>query len=299
MILKCFGECNKEKDSEFFSKDNGSTRGYQRLCKDCKKIQYKKNKEEILAKQKIYRTQNNEKLKKRQKIYYGKNREILLQKNRECQNKNKAKYSAQKKEYRIKNKDEIKRRKKIYYKKNKDEIKKKSREWEKNNPEKAKKLKHEWYLQNKHKFIQYKDRPEEWKDEKAKRDRQYRLENWDKVYKQRKIKQLHLNEDEKEKYNLYFRTYYEENIKGSEKIKKYRKSRIEIDREYKRKWAEEERAVLADSYMDNLLVKHLEIKISDLPEGGDREELRKRKRALVKFNRTFKQITKKRKEIEK
>lgn len=102
----CF-RCKKDKPLNLFSKQ-------QRDCKECKKIQYQLNKENIKLKQKEYYENNKEIISKKSKVLYENNPQL---------------YSNRVKKYVENNPQKIKESNKKYYQKNKAKIKETTKEW--------------------------------------------------------------------------------------------------------------------------------------------------------------------------
>ena len=83
MTLICI-KCGKKKRINFFVKDSKKKEGYRPICKDCRNIYLKdwnkKNKQEIIERNKRYSKKYPERIKQQAKNYYKKNRKKIRKK---------------------------------------------------------------------------------------------------------------------------------------------------------------------------------------------------------------------------
>jgi hypothetical protein len=77
--MKTCVKCKKEKKFSEFHKNKSNKDGYQKMCKQCRKNHYIKNKEKILEKRKNHYVENKEKILERQHNYYTRNKEKILE----------------------------------------------------------------------------------------------------------------------------------------------------------------------------------------------------------------------------
>jgi|OM-RGC.v1.026052909 hypothetical protein len=108
MSEKVCCRCKTKKVLTEYNKNKSEKDGFHRVCKECRKIERKERREEIINKN---------------KNYYRQNKEVLLEKN---------------KKYRLDNLDTIKVQKKEYRERNIEHIKKKNKEY---NPIRLEKIK--------------------------------------------------------------------------------------------------------------------------------------------------------------
>jgi hypothetical protein len=88
---KC-NKCNEVKPFSDFNKDKSRKDGYYSICRLCKQIYNKENKEKIKEKNRKYYQDNKEKLKEKQKKYTKENIEYIQERNREYYHDNKEYY---------------------------------------------------------------------------------------------------------------------------------------------------------------------------------------------------------------
>ena len=133
--MKICKKCGVSKDLDCFAKHKRTKDGYYYYCKDCNKLERKKNKDSIKKYNNYYYTQNKEKLlsdgKKYHREYYKKNRSKFLKKSEERRVENGDAFKKYHKEYYSNNKDRF-----IAYKiVNNNDIKKKQTEYRIKNKE--------------------------------------------------------------------------------------------------------------------------------------------------------------------
>lgn len=117
--------CNDQKALEEFYKHPKGIQGVSNKCKECckslGKLRYRKNRQPILEKRKIYRQKNKTKIKKYHKQYSTKNRLRLKERAKLYNIKNRDRIAQTSHEYYLKNKDSIRTKK---YKRHKERLKK-------------------------------------------------------------------------------------------------------------------------------------------------------------------------------
>jgi len=138
--MKTCTKCNIEKEYSDFYKFNRSKDGYTSHCKECRKKEVKKyreeNKEKISVGLKLWRHKNKEKIKESKKLYYEDNKEEILIKNKKYRDSNKEFIKELNDRYQKNNKEKLKEKKKIYN--SKESSKENMRNWRKNNINKVK-----------------------------------------------------------------------------------------------------------------------------------------------------------------
>jgi len=116
--LKICSKCKIEKSITEFGKLKSAKDGLKYSCKECRKIEYLKNKESILLKNKIKYELNKEKILNKSKEYYNQNKQKIA-------DRNKIYYEANKEKIR----ESSRITKSIYYQNHKDEISKRHKEY--------------------------------------------------------------------------------------------------------------------------------------------------------------------------
>jgi hypothetical protein len=168
METKVCSKCKMEKELKDFHKDNSKKDGFRKICKSCKIIYRKNNKEKLNESNKIYRENNKDKIK----AYKENNKDIFKE------------YSIN---YRIKNKDILKTYHKEYQENNKDKISQSKKQWISidANRKKTNKNGNIWKKNNKDKINTYKQKN---KDKIKIYHKQYQENNKEKIkeyYKER------------------------------------------------------------------------------------------------------------------
>ena len=131
--------------------------GYRSICKDCRKLEYLENREEILMKAKKRYDENGEEVCRRVRNYRIKNLE---------------KVTKREKEYREKNIDNVRKRKREYYRENKDNI---LSYQAKRNAQSKQKEKKKQYDKNRRKDLKVKERTNFLCRERKKKDPAFKL----------------------------------------------------------------------------------------------------------------------------
>lgn len=116
---KYCSRCDRDLPLFLFGIDKNKKDGLSRLCKQCQREDYKKNREKKINIQKKYASNNKEQISEYQKEYRVKNKENI--------SKNQKEYWAQ---YSINNKEKIQEYQDQYYQNNKDIIKQKIKNYE-------------------------------------------------------------------------------------------------------------------------------------------------------------------------
>lgn len=129
---KCPG-CDEYKNTGCFGKDSSRKDGLHRLCKDCRKNEYTKNRTAVLEKRKEYRKNNKEKIKLYKSEYYKENKKEVLKKN---------------KKWIEENKDRKKETDKIWNKLNRKKKTKSGKKWSEGNIEKVRESRKKWRKNN-------------------------------------------------------------------------------------------------------------------------------------------------------
>lgn len=177
LIKKC-SRCNEIKNDKYFRNIKRNKDGLSCWCLECekeyKKQYYKKNKKEILKKQKFYTEKNKEKIKQQSKNSYEKNKKKILEQQKLYVEKNKEKIKKYQKEYRLKNKDKIKKQADEYRLKNKDKVKKQKKKERIKNDEAYKKRSKKHYKENTDKI---KKRVKKWREDNRDRVAKWREDN--------------------------------------------------------------------------------------------------------------------------
>lgn len=128
---KTCNKCNTEKQLiEFGNLKNGKF-GKRAECKSCRSIEYNKNKENILSKNKVYRDKNKEEISERRKASRTERKEELSVKKREYYQKNKTRMLEVNRLSRLKNKEKIAEYDKLRYKRDKEKIQTRQKSWDK------------------------------------------------------------------------------------------------------------------------------------------------------------------------
>jgi len=154
METKVCIKCKVEKEVNQFNKNKSRKDGYHPCCKECRKIDYKNNKEKISESRKDYQKQYRENNKEKLKQYRENNKEKLKVFNKNYRENNKEKIKEYKKtnKYKEYNKNYTK----IYYENNKEKIIQWNKEWSKtyyqNNKEKILNVKKLYNENNKEKI---------------------------------------------------------------------------------------------------------------------------------------------------
>jgi hypothetical protein len=148
-MKKICSKCLIEKELDCFYKNKNTDDGYVGVCKECKKITYKKYYEKNIEKIKNYRDGRKEETKKYLKNYYQKN----IQNIKETREKNKDKLKEKRDQFYQKNKKKLIEKSKNYYSKNKDKKKQYNRFYRENNIEKEVNRWKNYYKDNREKLI--------------------------------------------------------------------------------------------------------------------------------------------------
>ena len=163
MEKKC-NKCNVVKDVSEFHKNKRHKDGLKHLCKSCRSLYHKVNKDKA-------------------KEYYQANKEKINDKNKKYREDNKEKIAAKTKEYRENNREKLKQSSKQHYESNKENLREKLKEYRDANKDKAK----EYRENNKERIIKYREDNKE----KAKRryqDNKEKINNYVVNYHKSKIK---------------------------------------------------------------------------------------------------------------
>lgn len=142
MIFKeCIG-CKKYKQTDQFSIDRKRTDGLSPYCKECissrNAARYKKNKEKILASNRLWRESNREKVSANARDYRAKNYDAMLAYQRDWQARNREKVAGYAAKWREKvGKDRINEDAARYREANRDKMRAAALRWQKENPGKA------------------------------------------------------------------------------------------------------------------------------------------------------------------
>jgi len=92
-------DCHKVKSFDEFHKSKNFKDGFRNMCKDCRKLESIKNREETA---------------KRNKLYYENNKKVISDKSKEYRNTHKEEIFEQRKQYRSRNKEHIQQKAKDY-----------------------------------------------------------------------------------------------------------------------------------------------------------------------------------------
>lgn len=134
---KC-NSCNITKEISFFHKYSYSKDDYSSICKSCVSIQgknfYKKEKEAVKEKMRMYRENNRELIRARERQKRIDNGDEIRRKDREYRAKNRQKHRDLNKRWRDNNKEKLKILKKEYATNNRDVINKWVSDYKKENP---------------------------------------------------------------------------------------------------------------------------------------------------------------------
>jgi hypothetical protein len=125
--MKHCNSCNKTKELSEFCKDKKTSSGVKYRCKECDRLSYLKNRDKVLAYQKLYQLDNKDNVKIRNKEYRLKNKD-KIKKDREL---NKERNKQVKKNWDLLNKDKNKK----YREDNKEKIRLNTKNWYKKNKE--------------------------------------------------------------------------------------------------------------------------------------------------------------------
>lgn len=203
MERKVCSKCKRELPLDAFAKNKSEKDGLQKRCTECRKEDYRQNREKILERNKAYRQNNKEKCAEADRKYREKNKDRIHERQKIWRQNNKEKLREKMKQYNEIRREELKE----YREKNKDIIHEKAKIWRQNNAEYLKEKKREYVKNNKEKV-------DEWRKTYKEKNREQIRENWAEYNRKRR------EEDELYAFVVRMRTFIRNSFLRTETQKK-------------------------------------------------------------------------------